>query len=230
MTEDANRSGWSSAKTIAVIVGLVAVAGVLLNAVDQALARKQARSGATRDTLAVAATGFASGSALGGQFRCTEQLTLEQLQYYKTYRERSVALTGGTELDAAMARATQVATNAANQLVGLLDRRLHPSLKLDESGADAASTADCTVQGVQKEQAQAAQLLRQQNAAAARASDLGRARGRIPQALALFGVAGAVFAFAQQAESRRGRRASAAAGLVVVALGVTLGVLAVTAL
>jgi hypothetical protein len=220
----------SGVKVIAVIVGLLAVAGVTLNALDQALARQAGRANAEKDALAVQATAFASGSALAGQFRCTEQVALKQLQYLASYRNESIARFGESELDAAMVRITAAALANARQVSALLDRRLAPLLHLDPNAADAASNARCTTASARRDRAEADLLVRRQNAAADRASDLGQARDRVPQALALFGVAGAVFAFAQQTESRRGRRLSAGAALVVVALGATLGVLAVSVL
>jgi hypothetical protein len=220
----------SGLKVIAVIVGLLAVAGVALNALDQALAQRAGRANADKDALAVQATAFANGSALAGQFRCTELVALEQLQYMASVRDQSIARFGQSELDAAMVRITTAALANMQQVSALLDRRLEPQLHLDPNAAGAASNARCTPASVRHDRAEADALVRRQNAAADRASDLGQARDRIPQALALFGVAGAVFAFAQQTESRRGRRFSAGAGLVVVAVGTTLGALALSAL
>jgi hypothetical protein len=223
-------SGKGGLKVIAVIVGLLAVAGVTLNAVDQALAGRAGRASAEKDALAVQATAFASGSALAGQFRCTESVALKQLQYMASFRNESIARFGESELDAAMVRITAAALANVQQVSALLDRALEPQLHLDLNAAGAASNARCTTASARHDRAEADALVRRQNAAADRAADLGQARDRIPQALALFGVAGAVFAFAQQTESRRGRRFSAAAGLVVVTLGATLGALAVSAL
>src|SRR5690242_15594707 len=99
----------SGLKVIAVIVGLLAVAGVTLNALDQALARRAGRVSAEKDALAIQATAFASGSALAGQFRCTEQVALQQLQYMASFRQESIARFGESELDAAMVRITAAA-------------------------------------------------------------------------------------------------------------------------
>jgi hypothetical protein len=220
----------SGLKVIAVIVGLLAVAGVTLNAIDQALAQRAGRANADKDALAVQATAFASGSALAGQFRCTEEVALKQLQYMASFRNESIARFGESVLDAAMVRITAAALANMQQISALLDRRLEPQLHLDPNAAAAASNARCTPASARHDRAEADTLVARQNAAADRAADLGQARDRIPQALALFGVAGAVFAFTQQTESRRGRRLSAGAGLVVVAVGATLGALAVSAL
>jgi len=217
-------------KAIAVILGLLAVAAVALAAVDQGLAHEAGRSSEKRDALEVSALGLGSGIAAGGQFRCTEWLAQQELVLYKQYRDAVVAANGPSELNTSIAYLNQIGAAKEEQISALLDRPLHTHLALNRSAMKAASEASCTIESGLQQRAEAFALVRRQNAAAARAADIGRARDRIPQALALFGVAGAVFAFAQQSESRRGRSLSALGGSIVVAFGLALSVLAIAAL
>jgi hypothetical protein len=211
-----------SSLLIAIAAASVVLAVSALNFIDGVIARRLAPQGTAATSLAIAASSAQQGLASGVELRCGLLLVEDRLRFFGQYASALTAAGSTDPLAAPAARAARSANLEAQETGTKLFRPIPRSLGLDPHAVDAFEHARCDEKAIEENPAVA--LVRNQNRAAARSSELQGARGRVTLGLTLVAIAAALFAVGQPVAGKRAGRAVGWTGSILLGAAVLWGV------